>query len=76
MMVNPPLSSGDFPAYQVLDTCTTNANIGILVSNIDGVRLTVAGSTMDLKSGEPVGLDFCLEASCSEEQVVGLTCFI
>eukprot|EP00438_Fugacium_kawagutii_P027077 Skav214868 [mRNA] locus=scaffold16:618521:621660:+ [translate_table: standard] len=64
MTVNQPLSNGDFPTFhQVLDTCTTNANIGILVSNIDGVRLTVAGETRDLKSGEPVGLDFCLEAS-------------
>jgi len=48
---------------QMLDTCTTNANIGILVSSKDDVRLTVAGATTELKAGEPVGLDFCLEAS-------------
>ena len=51
---------------QVLDTCTTNANIGILVSSKDDVRLTVAGATTELKAGEPLGLDFCLEASCLE----------
>lgn len=50
---------------QVLDTCTTNANIGILVSSND-VRLTVAGATTELKAGEPLGLDFCLEASFLE----------
>jgi hypothetical protein len=48
---------------QTLDTCTTNANIGILVSSKDGVRLTVAGESVELKAGEPMGLDFCLEAS-------------
>ena len=51
---------------QMLDTCTTNANIGILVSSKDDVRLTVAGATTELKAGEPVGLDFCLEASFLE----------
>ena len=50
---------------QTLDACTTNANIGILVASKD-VRLTVAGEVVELKAGEPKGLDFCLEASCLE----------
>lgn len=48
-----------------LDSCTTNANIGILVAAKDGATVKVAGadSPIELPAGEPVVVDFCREAA-------------
>ncbi|CAJ1433292.1 unnamed protein product [Effrenium voratum] len=48
---------------QTLDTCTTNANIGVLLATKEGVRLTVGPQTVELEAGQPLGFDFCQEAS-------------
>eukprot|EP00442_Polarella_glacialis_P025915 CAMPEP_0115111094 /NCGR_PEP_ID=MMETSP0227-20121206/39809_1 /TAXON_ID=89957 /ORGANISM="Polarella glacialis, Strain CCMP 1383" /LENGTH=709 /DNA_ID=CAMNT_0002510343 /DNA_START=67 /DNA_END=2196 /DNA_ORIENTATION=- len=50
---------------QVMEVCTTNANLAILMAAKDGATLTIAGvkEPVVLKAGEPVVYDFCLEAS-------------
>eukprot|EP00933_Yihiella_yeosuensis_P031025 TRINITY_DN24580_c0_g1_i1.p1 TRINITY_DN24580_c0_g1~~TRINITY_DN24580_c0_g1_i1.p1 ORF type:complete len:670 (+),score=215.54 TRINITY_DN24580_c0_g1_i1:81-2090(+) len=56
---------------QSLEVCSTNANVGILVAAKDGVTLTVKGQTpVELKKGEPVVFDFCLEASLASKGTV------
>mmetsp|Transcript_33162 Transcript_33162/g.72311 ORF Transcript_33162/g.72311 Transcript_33162/m.72311 type:complete len:682 (-) Transcript_33162:146-2191(-) len=56
---------------QTLDMCTTNANIGILLSPKEGVTVTVttkAGPTVQpLEAGVPMGVDFCLETKLQAE---------
>ena len=47
---------------QVLDSCSTNANIGVLVSS-QALQLTVAGESMQLPAGQALGVDFCLEVT-------------
>lgn len=60
---------------QQLDSCTTNANIGILVAAADGASVSV-GSSGDvvLKAGEPLVIDFCqaAEIQAGDENVVVL----
>lgn len=50
---------------QPLETCSTNANLGILIAAKGGARLSVAGTDgpTELPAGEPVVFDFCREAS-------------
>lgn len=49
---------------QQLETCTTNANVGILVAAKAGVKLTIGGAEpVDLAEGEPLVIDFCQESS-------------
>jgi len=50
---------------QALESCTTNANLGILVAAKGGATLKVAGEEVELPEGEPVVVDFCREASLS-----------
>lgn len=51
-----------------LDTCNTNANIGILVASQAGVRVTVKGEEpTDLMPKVPLVFDFCREASLEAE---------
>lgn len=54
---------------QPLDSCSTNANVGIVVAAKDGAKLTVAGvaEPVELKAGEPAVFDFCREASLEAE---------
>jgi hypothetical protein len=48
---------------QPLETCSTNANLGILLAAKDGVTATVAGTTSTLTTGLPLVVDFCQEVS-------------
>lgn len=51
---------------QQLDTCSTNANIGIVVAAKDGVTLQIGSkpqTIVQLKAGEPTVFDFCLEST-------------
>ncbi|CAK9032177.1 Hypothetical protein (Fragment) [Durusdinium trenchii] len=53
---------------QSLDTCTTNANIGLLISSKDGVRVTAGSESVELTAGEALGVDFCLEVSLESKE--------
>jgi len=55
-----------------LDSCTTNANIGILVAAKDGASLTLSGvaEPVPLESGKPVVIDFCREGSIEASSTV------
>lgn len=46
---------------QPLESCSTNANIGILLAAGSGVTATVAGAPHDLVAGLPLVVDFCQE---------------
>lgn len=46
---------------QPLESCSTNANVGILLAAGDGVTATVAGAAHDLLAGLPIVVDFCQE---------------
>merc|ERR1719183_1732983 len=46
---------------QPLDSCSTNANVGILLAAGDGVSATVAGNTKEMLAGLPIVVDFCQE---------------
>lgn len=50
---------------QSLDSCTTNANVGILLATKEGATVTVAGvaEPVALAPKQPVVVDFCREAS-------------
>merc|ERR1711939_1049446 len=48
---------------QQLESCTTNANVGILLAAEDGVTATVGGTTTALTSGLPIVINFCQETS-------------
>jgi len=53
-----------------LDTCNTNANIGILVASQAGVRVTVKGQEpRELMPKVPLVFDFCRDASLEAESV-------
>jgi len=56
---------------QQLDACQTNANIGILLAAKDGASVKVEkAEPVALKSGEPVVIDFCREASLDASATV------
>merc|ERR1719468_467981 len=48
---------------QSLDSCTTNANVGILLASQKGATVTVgkSGENIKLEVGEPLVIDSCLE---------------
>jgi len=54
---------------QQLEMCSTNANLAMLVSNQDGVKVTVGKkSTTDLLKGLPVMINFCQEITLDSEK--------
>jgi len=54
---------------QQLEMCSTNANLAMLVSNQDGVKVTVGKkSTTDLLKGLPVMINFCQEVTLDSEK--------
>jgi hypothetical protein len=62
---------------QTLDSCSTNANVGILVAAKNGATVTVgstktpgASQSVALKAGEPLAVDFCREASIEAAEKV------
>jgi len=57
---------------QSLEACSTNANVGILLANADGAKITVAGAQdpVTLTAGEPVVIDFCQETSIEASAAV------
>merc|ERR1711959_323297 len=48
---------------QQLETCSTNANLGIVMAAEDGVTVTVGASTSELLGGLPIVVDFCQEVN-------------
>jgi len=44
---------------QPLESCTTNANVAILLAAKEGVTVTVAGTTTNLVVGLPIVVDYC-----------------
>lgn len=56
---------------QQLETCSTNANLGILVAAKDGVKVTVGSEEpVELAAGEPLVVDFCQESSLEADAAV------
>lgn len=48
---------------QQLDSCTTNANVGILLAAKAGVKVTVGSESQELEAGKPVVVDFCQQGT-------------
>jgi len=53
---------------QPLESCSTNANVGILLAAKDGVTATVAGTDHNLVVGLPLVVDFCQVVALKSEK--------